>query len=143
MPRTLKANYSRSSGLKRDKEERGWVRIADKASHNSHKNANIKANEITFEKFNCKRKQSSWMSSQEVYNPGDLKYSLDDYDWKKETLVEFLERRIAEIEDAQGTRRRDYSLNNYVNALKQLTRRGETVRFVSHGRRFKALDDQI
>ena len=63
---------------------------------------NINANEITYVKFNCKIEKNNIVNygggNISVYNPADLKDWLDEYDWKKENIVEFLQRRIEELQ---------------------------------------------
>ncbi len=76
MPRTLKGKWARSYAYKRNKEQRGWQKIEDKASHHSHRNMNIGANEITFTKFDCKfdrRLIANYGGGNvRVHNPADL-----------------------------------------------------------------------
>lgn len=102
MPRTHRVKWGRSYAYKRNKEQRGWQKLFDNESHNSHKNTNFYANEITYTKFNCKTKFGrdgcvSYPAEKryQIYNPADLKYYMEDYDWKKETIVEYLERKVA------------------------------------------------
>ena len=90
MPRSLKSKYCRSYAYKRNKEQRGLQKIYDMDSHNSHRNMNANANEITYVKFDCKLKFGD--NSPFNYcggrrdipdNHGCLDYWIEDYDWKE------------------------------------------------------------
>ena len=63
-------------------------------SHNSHRITNYNAHEVSFVRFNCKFKNNSSVVNytsgsdytKEIHNPADINNSIEDYDWKKETI---------------------------------------------------------
>ena len=67
-------------------------------SHNSHRNINYNADEVSFVRFNdCKLKNTLGSDyTKAMHNPADLNNTMEDYDWKKETIQEYLIRKISE-----------------------------------------------